>query len=49
MDWSLELADANSYVGWINKNIQLYSTANYIQYPEKNYNGKEYEKLYIYI
>ena len=34
--------------GWINKTL-LYSTGNYIQYPEINHNGKEYKKEYIYI
>ena len=29
--------------------VLLCSTGNYIQYPKKNYNGKEYEKEYIYI
>ena len=29
----------------------MYSTENYIQYPVRNYNGKEYlkKKVYIYI
>ena len=36
------------YIGWINK-VPLYSTRSYIQYPVINRNGKEYEKLYIYI
>ena len=43
------LAEANSYIEWINSNVQLYSTGKYIQYPVKNYNGEEYEKLYTYI
>ena len=29
--------------------VLLYSTGNYIQYPEINHNGKEYKKEYIYI
>ena len=29
--------------------ILLYSTGNYIQYPVKNHNGKEYEKEYIHM
>ena len=28
---------------------KLYSTGNYIQYPLINHNGKDYEKVYIYI
>ena len=32
----------------INK-ILLCSTDNYIHYPAINHNGKEYEKVYIYI
>ena len=46
---SLGLADANYYIqNEINKFL-LYSTGNYIQYPVITYNGKEYEKEYIYI
>jgi len=43
---SLGLADANKYIytEWINNKILLYSTGNYIQYPEINHNGREYEK-----
>ena len=29
--------------------VLLYSTGNYIQYLVVNYNGKEYEKEYIYM
>ena len=29
--------------------ILLCSTGNYIQYPVPNYNGKEYEKEYVYV
>ena len=28
----------------IEKKVLLYSTRNYIQYPEINHNGKEYKK-----
>ena len=35
------------YIGWINNKVLLYSTGNYIQYPEIKYNGKEYKKMYI--
>ena len=30
------------YIAWINNKILLYSTGNYIQYPMKNHNEKEY-------
>ena len=40
---SLELADTN-YIEWINSEVLLYSTGNYIQHPVINHNGKEYEK-----
>ena len=36
------------YIGWINNQVLLYSTENYIQCPVKHHNG-EYEKEYIYI
>ena len=31
------------YIGWINNNVLLCSTENYIQYPVINHNRKEYE------
>ena len=37
------------YTEWINNKVLLYNTGNYIQYPEINHNGKEYEKTCIYI
>ena len=46
---SLGLADANLYAEWINNEVLLFSTGNYIQYPMIDYNGKEYEKKYMYI
>ena len=36
------------YTGWINK-VPLCSTRNYIQYPVVNHNGKEYERICMYI
>ena len=33
----------------INNKVLLYSTGNAIQYPVINHNGKEYEKVCIYI
>ena len=46
--WSLGLAEANYYIGWINNKVLLYSPGNYIQYSVTNHNGKEYEKEYIF-
>ena len=37
------------YIEWINNKVLLYSTGNHIQYPAINYNGKEYEKEYVYV
>ena len=37
------------YIGWINNKVLLYVTENHIQYPMKNYNGIEYERVYICI
>ena len=41
------LANANSYIGWINNESSslLYSTGNHIQYPVINHNGK---RIYIH-
>jgi len=33
-----------TYIGWINNEVLLYSTGNYIQYPVINHNGKEVVK-----
>ena len=33
------------YIEWINNEVLLYSTGNYIQYPEINHKGKEYINL----
>ena len=44
---SLELADVNSYMKWINNKVLLYTIGNYIQYPVINHNGKEYEYIYV--
>ena len=37
------------YIGRINNKVLLYSRGNYIQYLMINHNGKEYEKIYIFI
>ena len=34
------------YIEWINNEVLLYSTGNYIQYPVINRNGKEHEKVH---
>ena len=50
MDWEFGISRCKFlYIEWINSNVQLYSTGNYIQCLVKNYNGKEYEKSYTYI
>ena len=38
-----------SYTEWVNNKAQLYSTENYIQYPEANHDGRECAKEYICI
>ena len=45
---TLGLAYVN-YIGWIDNNILLYSTGNYIQYPVINHNGEEYENECMYV
>ena len=46
---SLGLADASSYIGWVNK-VVLYSTGNHIQYPVVNHNQNNMKKnIYIYV
>ena len=37
------------YIQWINNEVHLYSTENYIQYPKINHSGKEYEEECIHI
>ena len=45
MDWEFGISSCKLvYIGWINNEVLLYSTGNYIQYPGINHNGKEYEK-----
>ena len=44
----LGLADAN-YYRRTDKQVLLYRTGYYIQYPVINHHGKEYEKEYIFI
>ena len=54
MEWEFGVSRCKLlHTGWLNNKVLLYSTGNYIQYPEINYNGKEYEKecvcIYIYM
>ena len=45
VDWEFGVSRCKLlYTEWINNKILLYSTGNYIQYPEINHNGREYEK-----
>ena len=37
------------YIEWVNNQVLLYGTRNYIQYPVISHNGKEYEKEYVYV
>ena len=46
-DWEFGISRCQIlYIGWINNKVLLYSTGNYIQYPQINQNGKEHEKEY---
>ena len=52
MDWEFGVNRCKLlHIEWINNKVLLYSTGNYIQYPEiKNHNGKDYKKnVYIYV
>ena len=50
MEWEFGVSRCKLlYTAWINNNVLLYSTGNYIQYPVINYNGEEYEKECIYM
>ena len=50
MNWEFGVSRCKLlYIEWINSKVLLYSTGNNIQYPVTNDNGKEYEKVYIYI
>ena len=49
MNWELGISRCKLlYIEWINSKILLYSTGNYLQSPETNYNGKEYTRGRIY-
>ena len=48
MDWEFGVSRCKLlYIEWINNKVLLYSIGNYIQYPVRKHNGKEYEKEYI--
>ena len=50
IDWEFGISRCKLlYIEWINNNVLLYSTGNYIQYPVINHSGKEYEKGCIYM
>ena len=52
MEWEVAVSRCKLlYIEWINDNVLLYSTGNYIQYPVINHNGKEYikKRMYIYV
>ena len=50
VDWEFGISRCKlSHTEWINNEVLLYSTGNYIQYPVINHNGKEYEKECIYM
>ena len=51
MDWEFGISRCKLLlIEWINNQVLLYSTGNYIQYPGINHNGKEYRKeLYMCI
>ena len=45
MDWEFGVRKCKLlYTGWINNEVLVYSTGNYIQYPVINHNGKENKK-----
>ena len=48
--WEAEVSRCKLlYMEWINNEVLLYSTGNYIQYPMINHNGKEYFLKCIYM
>ena len=43
MEWEVGISKCKFlYIEWINNEVLLYSTGNYMQYPVINHNGKEY-------
>ena len=50
LDWEVGISRCKLlHTEWIDNQVLLYSTGNYIQYPEVNHKGKEYEKEYIHL
>ena len=50
MDWEFGVSRCKLlYIEWINNMVLLYSTGNYIQYPEINHNGKQYKNECIHM
>ena len=50
MDWEFGVSRCKLlYIEWISNKVLLYSTGNYIQYPEIKHNGKDYAKECIYL
>ena len=50
MDWEFGISRCKLlYIEWINIKVLLYSTGSYIQFHVINHNGKEYEKVHIYM
>ena len=51
MEWEVGISRRKLlYTEWINNQALLYSTTNYIKYPMRNHNGKEYlKRLYIHV
>ena len=37
------------YIEWINNKVLLYNRGNYVQYPVIGHNGRDNEKIWIYI
>ena len=50
MEWEVGVSRCKLlYVEWINNNVLLYRTENYMQYPMISHNGKEYLNKNVYI
>ena len=50
MDWKVAISGCKlAYIGWINNQVLLHSTGNYIPYLVISHHGKEYEKIYTCI
>ena len=44
MYWEFGVRNASYFIHRIDNKVLLCSTGNYIQYPMRNHNGKEYQK-----